>query len=110
MLSGFNGLQRKIIGTLFVSQSLFSLSMILIISIASIHAVKLAGGDNRWLGVPGTMMLIGSAVASYPVGRLMDAAGRRIGLSASNILGTLGAVLTVWAVIQESLWWYLAGI
>jgi MFS family permease len=110
MLSGFSGLQRKIVGTLFASQSLFSLSMILIISIASIHVVDLAGGDKNWLGVPGTMMLIGSAAAAYPIGRLMDSAGRRVGLSISNILGVAGAALTVWAVIQESLWGYLAGI
>jgi MFS family permease len=110
MLSGFSGLQRKIIGTLLASQSLFSLSMILIISIASIHVVELAGGDKNWLGVPSTMMLIGSAVAAYPIGRLMDRAGRRIGLSISNVLGVLGAALTVWAVMQASLWGYLAGI
>src|SRR5262245_50531095 len=110
MLSGFNGLQRKIVGTLFASQSLFSLAMILIISLGSIYVLKLTDNDKNWAGVPSTMMLIGSAVVSYPIGRLMDSAGRRVGLSVGNILGVIGAAVTVWAINQESLWGFLLGI
>jgi MFS family permease len=40
----------------------------------------------------------------------MDSIGRRLGLSMGHLLGVLGAGVTAWAVLQSSLWIFLAGM
>ena len=101
---------RKITATLFASQSLFSAAMIMSFTVGSIILVEMAGGDNRWAGVPLTLMLIGAASMAYPMGRLMDRFGRRPGLNLAFFLGISGALLAGWAVIIGSIPLFLLGI
>lgn len=102
--------EKKIVGTLFASQSLFSASVILIFTVSSIEAVRLAGANAQWAGVPSTISLIASALISYPIGRLMDVAGRRVGLALGHILGMIGAFTAAGAIVWESLPLYLLGV
>jgi len=44
------------------------------------------------------------------MGRLMDRFGRRPGLSLGYVLGIGGAIVTVWAVMEQSLFLFLLGI
>ncbi len=104
-----NRLNKKITFTLLAGQSLFSASMIMAFTIGSIIAVELAGND-RWVGVPSTLVVIGAALMAYPIGRLMDRVGRRIGLSLGYLLGITGMLVTGFAVISQSLPVYLLGI
>ena len=101
---------RKITAALLVSQSLFSASVIMIFTISSIIAVQLARNNNQWTGVPSTLILVGAALVAYPIGRLMDRAGRRIGLSVGHLFGILGVLIAGVAVINESLWVFLGGV
>lgn len=101
---------RKIILTLLVSQSFFSAALIIGFTVSSIIVVELAGGNKQWTGVPGTLLLVGAASAAYPMGRLMDRFGRRPGLSLGYLLGISGAAITVWAVMEQSLFLFLLGI
>ena len=70
---------NRIVLTLLAAQSLFSAALILAFTVGSIVAVELAGGNNQWTGVPSTLTLAGAALIAYPVGQLMDRAGRRSG-------------------------------
>jgi MFS family permease len=101
---------RRITAGLLITQSLFSATVIMVFTISSIIVVELAGGNNRWLGVPSTVTLLGAAMIAYPIGRLMDRVGRRIGLSFGHIFGILGALVAGWAVINESLIMFLTGV
>jgi MFS family permease len=101
---------RKIVATLFISQSLSSAALILMFTIGSIVAVELANGNNQWTGIPSTISLVGAALIANPIGRLMDRAGRRVGLSVGYILGIVGALTAGWAIIQQSLPIFLVGI
>lgn len=101
---------QKITVALLVSQSLFSASVIMLFTISSIIAVQLAGDNSQWTGVPSTLILIGAALVAYPIGQLMDQSGRRIGLSVGHLFGIGGALVAGVAVIQESLWLFLAGV
>ena len=83
--------------------------MIMVFTVGSIIAVQLAN-NNQWTGVPSTLVLVGAALVAYPVGRLMDWGGRRIGLSLGHIFGVTGAIIAGWAVVQESLLIFLLGI
>jgi MFS family permease len=100
---------QKITAALLVSQSLFSASVIMLFTISSIIAVQLAGDNSQWTGVPATLIMIGAALVAYPIGRLMDKVGRRIGLSVGHLFGILGALVAGVAVVQESLWVFLGG-
>jgi MFS family permease len=101
---------RKITVGLLITQSFFSATIIMVFTISSIIVVQLAGGNNGWLGVPSTVTLLGGAMIAYPIGRLMDKVGRRIGLSFGHVFGIVGAVVAGWAVINESLVGFLSGV
>ena len=59
------GLQRRLTGTLFISESLFSASVIASFTLMPIVAQGLTGRDSL-AGIPSTMMLIGQAAAGAP--------------------------------------------
>jgi MFS family permease len=102
--------QQRITATLFISQSLFSGSMILSFTLLPIISAHLSGTD-RAAGVPPTMMMLGRAVAAYPVGWLMDRTGRRLGLSLGYLFAAAGSVLSVLSIsMWESFPWLCAGV
>jgi MFS family permease len=101
---------QKVTAALLVTQSLFSASMIMVFTISSIIAVELAGDNNLWSDVPLFIIMVGAAGIAYPIGRLMDRAGRRLGLSVGQVLGIVGALIAGWSVVQASLWLFLAGV
>ncbi|MCG3210159.1 MAG: Riboflavin transporter RfnT [Anaerolineae bacterium] len=100
---------RRIVFTLLAGQSLFSAALIVAFTIASIIAVEL-GRSEGWTGVPSTLTVAGAALMAYPVGKLMDRAGRRVGLSVGYALGIVAALIAGAAVITGSLALFLAGI
>jgi MFS family permease len=109
-MSEFRYSPSKIVGTLLAAQSLFSAAMIMTFTVASIQVVDLAGGRAAWTGVPSTVGLVAAALMSYPIGWLMDAAGRRPGLALGFVLGVVGSAVAVWALIAGSLAGFLVGV
>ena len=101
---------KRIVATLLASQSILSAGLIVIFTVASITAVRLAGGDESWTGIPSTVLLIGAALVAAPIGRLMDARGRLTGLLIGYGFGISGTALAGWSVITESLYPFLVGI
>jgi MFS family permease len=74
----------------------------------TISAAKLAG-DAAYAGIPGAAMLFGRALAAYPIGWLMDAAGRRPALALGYLMGVAGAVVGGLAIMGESYAGLVAG-
>lgn len=93
--------QTKITVALFISQSLFSAAMIAMFTLTPIIAADLSGSDSA-AGVPSTLILIGRAIAAYPLGWAMDRIGRRLGLSAGFGFTVVGAAVAVFAIISSS--------
>ncbi|MEM7115462.1 MAG: MFS transporter [Chloroflexota bacterium] len=93
--------QRRITGTIFASQSLFSAAFIASFTLTSIIAADLTGND-RWAGIPSTVTLLGRATMGYPIGWLMDRIGRRPGLALGYIIACLGMIISALGVINES--------
>ena len=85
-------IRRRILATLFAGQGLISASQIVTFGVLPIAAVELSGTEAA-AGLPATAILIGRAIAAYPVGWLMDRLGRRAGLSIGFILAATGAVV-----------------
>ncbi|MCY4113524.1 MAG: MFS transporter [Chloroflexi bacterium] len=67
----------------------------------SISAAILAG-NPAYAGIPGAAMLFGRALAAYPIGWLMDAAGRRPALALGYFTGVAGAVVGALSIMGES--------
>lgn len=82
---------------LFVGQSLFSAAVIATFTLTAVIAADLSEGDMA-AGIPSTLTLMGRAIAAYPIGLLLDRAGRRIGLSAGFGLGIVGCVVAILAI------------
>lgn len=94
-------IQRRIVLVLLAGQALFTTSTIIAFTLTSIVAVELTGND-KMTGVPTTLTLAGRAVMAYPLGWLMDRAGRRFGLSLGYLIGIVGALVSAWGVLEGS--------
>ncbi len=101
--------RKRLVATLFASESLSSAAQIASFTLMSIVAVELSGRDGA-AGVPSTVNLLGQAAAAYPIGWLMDRAGRRAGLVTGYVAAALGAVAAVFAIGAGSFLGFCLGI
>ncbi|MCP5095657.1 MAG: MFS transporter [Chloroflexi bacterium] len=93
--------QQRITAALFVSQSLFSAAIIASFTLMPILATSLSGRESA-AGIPGTLSLIGRAAAAYPMGWLMDRAGRRLGLTLGFGFAALGSGIAIVSIMGSS--------
>jgi len=100
---------RQITLILFLAQCLSSAGFIAAATLNSILGAQLGGG-SRWAGLPSAIYLLGSALAAYLWGYLMDLIGRRGGLVLGLILGAIGAGLATQAATLSSLPEFLVGM
>jgi MFS family permease len=100
---------RKIIFVLFVEQSLASAGFIAAATLTSIVAEKLSN-DANWAGVPTAVYLLAGAFSAFAWGYVMDAIGRRGALTLGLFLGVIGSAVSVYAIVQSSLSWFLLGM
>ena len=70
----------KLMATLFVAQVCGSTGHSIGLAVGAIMAASITG-TNTWSGVPIAVGALGTALASWPLARLMDRAGRRPGLA-----------------------------
>lgn len=103
-----NAVRNRIVGAIFVSQTLFRSAVILSFTLTSIIAADLVGSD--WgAGLPTTVTLVSRALLAYPVGWLLDQFGRRLGLSLGFLVGVVGAIISAWSIINGSFAGFLFG-
>ena len=93
--------QRRTVRTLVGSQMLGGVGVSSGIAVGSILAEELLGSADL-AGLANTAQVLGAAVLTVPMARLMAARGRRAGLVAGYATGTVGAALAVLAGIQGS--------
>jgi MFS family permease len=103
------GAARRITATLFVTQSLASAALIANTTVSSILGKELSG-QPALAGLPGTLLLIGAALAAYPAGQLMQRAGRRPGLGLGFLVGFSGMLVAGAAVVVHDFLLFLLGL
>jgi MFS family permease len=106
--TNLDSIRQRITVALFVTQSLFSAAVIVAFTLTSIIAVDLSGSESQ-AGWPATIALIGRAALAYPLGWLMDQAGRRLGISLGFMIGVIGVVISAVSVIIGSFFWFMFG-
>ena len=101
--------RAKLMTTLFVAQVCGSTGHSISLAVGSIMAASITG-TNTWSGMPIAVGALGTALASWPLARLMDRAGRRPGLALGYGLAVAGAVLGLLGVAVRSFPLMLAGM
>ena len=101
--------RRKLMLTLFVAQVCGSTGHSMSLAVGAIMAAAITG-TNTWSGMPVAVGALGAALASWPLSRLMQRAGRRPGLALGYGLAVGGAVLGVAGVAIGSFTVMLIGM
>jgi MFS family permease len=94
---------------LFVAQVLGSTGHSIGMAVGSIVAAGITGTDT-WSGLPIAVGALGTALASWPLARLMNRSGRRPGLALGYGLAVIGALLAMTGVGVGSFWLLLGGM
>lgn len=87
-------IQRRTVATLAIGQAIGAVGITIGISTASLLARDLSGSEAL-AGAAQTTQVLGTAVASFLLARLMGLRGRRIGLSLGYGIGALGGAMAV---------------
>lgn len=90
---------HRLLVTIFITQSLMSASQIAILTLHSIAAGILGGGDST-AGMPTTVVTFSHSIMAYAFGIYMGRFGRRMGLSTAYAFGALGGILGTIAVLN----------
>ena len=101
-------LQRRTVQTLVMSQAVGALGITIGIATASLLARDLSGSEEL-AGLAQTTQVLGAAVGSWALARLMGVRGRRIGLVTGYLVGASGAALAVLAGVVGSMTLLLVG-
>ncbi len=95
------GVSRRLLYTLFLSQSLISAAQISIVTLVSIVATRLGGAETA-AGLPSSVVTFAQAFAALPIALIMGRYGRRLGLTVGYSGGALGGLLGMIAIVQGS--------
>jgi MFS family permease len=95
-------LRQRTVLSLMAGVALGSTGHIAAVTVATIVARDLAG-SAAWSGAPGATVVLGAALGSTLLSRLMVTRGRAPGLTLGYLIGVSGAVVATIAVIGRSL-------
>jgi MFS family permease len=99
---------RRAVRTLVVAQALGGIGITIGVATASLLARDVSGSESQ-AGLAQTTQVLGAAVASFLLARLMSRRGRRVGQVTGLLLGALGAALAVVAGVVGSMVLLLVG-
>lgn len=94
--------QRRTVATLVVAQAVGAVGITIGIATASLLARDVSGSEEL-AGLAQTFQVLGAAVASYLLARLMSVRGRRAGLALGYVIGAVGSLLAVVAGVVSSM-------
>jgi MFS family permease len=98
-----------LMATLFAAQVSGSTGFSMGMAVGAIMAAAITG-TNTWSGLPVAVGSLGTALAAWPLSRLMVRFGRRPGLATGYAVAVAGAVLGIVGVVQQSFGLFLAGM
>jgi MFS family permease len=101
--------RARLMATLFLAQVCGSTGHSIGLAVGGIMAASITG-TNTWTGLPVAVGALGTALASWPLARLMSRAGRRPGLALGYGLAVLGALLGMGGVLALSFPLLLVGM
>lgn len=100
-VSDIGAVQRRTLGTLVGAQAFGGIGVTLGVATAALLGEEVSGSAEL-AGLVQTAQVLGTALASYVLARVMGLSGRRPGLTLGYAIGTVGAVLCVVAGAASS--------
>ncbi len=101
-------IQRRTVRVLVVGQAIGAVGITIGVATASLLARDISGSDTQ-AGLAQTTQVLGAAVASYLLARVMSHRGRRFGQVTGLLVGAAGALLAVVAGVVDSMALLLVG-
>jgi MFS family permease len=108
-MKNYDRIAKKITWVLFFSQSLSSAGFIAAFTVNALVGVDLTG-QAAMAGVPGALYVVGQACGAMVWGVSMDRIGRRLGLACGQLIGVIGSVIAVVAVVNRTFPFFLFGL
>jgi len=108
-MKDYDRIAKKITMVLFLSQSLSSAGFIAAFTVNALVGVDLTG-QAAMAGVPGALYVVGQACGAIVWGFSMERIGRRQGLALGQLIGVIGSVIAVAAVVDRSFPSFLFGL
>ena len=99
--AGIDRARRRTRWALFVGVALGSTGFIAAVTVGAIVGQELLGNASL-AGAPGASITMGAALGAIALSWLMARRGRRLGLTSGYLVGLLGAVIAIVAVIGRS--------
>lgn len=94
-------LHRRTLAVVVVSQMFGGAGLAAGVTVGALLAEDMLGGAGM-AGLPAGLFTLGSALSAYLVGRVSQRSGRRVGLAAGFLAGSLGAVGIVVATVADN--------
>ncbi len=107
-MTDYTRIARKITLVLFLSQGLSSAGFIAAFTVNALVAVDLTG-HTAMAGVPGALYVLGQGCGSVIWGFSMERIGRRRALAFGQVIGVIGSVIAMAAVVDRS-FFFLGGL
>ena len=85
---------------LAVAQAMFGAATTALVVTSGLIGSQLSS-DPSWATMPMSMVIIGTAVTTFPISLLMKRIGRRAGFVAFALLGAIGALIGTYAIYQK---------
>jgi MFS family permease len=86
---------------LAIAQALFGASTTALVVTSGLVGSQLSS-DPSWATMPMSMVIIGTALTTFPISLLMKSIGRRAGFVIFALVGALGAALGTYAIFQKA--------
>ena len=101
---------KRNVFVLATCQGLFNSGRSLTLLAAALTGANMLGDDLRLATLPITMMLVGTAAGTLPAAHLMRWLGRKAGFLIASLIGTIGALLGMYALIENSFFGFNVGL
>ena len=93
--------QRRTLQLLFITQIIGAVGVSVGVSVGALLAAELAGTSLS--GLAQSSVVLGAALLALPATKIVQQSGRRLSLTATYVVATLGSVLIVTAATRSSL-------
>jgi predicted MFS family arabinose efflux permease len=103
-----DGCARRNAVILALAQACFGAATTALVVTAGLIGTQLAP-DPSWATLPLSMTIVGTALTTFPQSLLMKRIGRRAGFVAAALVGSLGAIIGVFAIFARNFTLFLTG-
>ncbi len=86
---------------LAIAQAMFGAATTALVVTSGLIGSQLSS-DPSWATMPMSMVIIGTAVTTFPISLLMKRIGRRAGFVAFALMGAIGALIGTYAIYQKA--------